>query len=202
MTKLYVFAAFLAALPMAACNPADDQAAAPPAEEAEPAPPEMSEGPPTTDGEIIESAMSAAPPAVGQAATIVAISDDGSMRMLREGTNNYTCMGDNPATPGPDPMCGDAAAMAWAEAWIAGETPPAGVGFMYMLKGGTDASNTDPFATEPTEGGDWISTGPHVMIVGAESMHGAYPSEPVPDTSQPYVMWAGTPYAHLMIPTN
>jgi hypothetical protein len=25
---------------------------------------------------------------------------------------------------------------------------------------------------------------------------------PTPDTSRPYVMWAGTPYAHLMIPVR
>ena len=51
----------------------------------------------------------------------------------------------NPTTPGPDPMCLDANAMEWAKAWMGHQTPPAGkVGFMYMLAGGTDASNMDP----------------------------------------------------------
>jgi hypothetical protein len=27
-----------------------------------------------------------------------------------------------------------------------------------------------------------------------------YPTSADPDTTKPYVMWAGTPYAHLMIP--
>src|SRR3712207_7449790 len=41
---------------------------------------------------------------------------------------------DSPATPGPDPMCGDANAMEWAMAWIGKQEPPAGkVGFIYML---------------------------------------------------------------------
>jgi hypothetical protein len=48
-------------------------------------------------------------------------------------------------------MCGDANAMEWAMAWIGKKDPPKGkVGFMYMLAGGTDASNTDPYATAPT----------------------------------------------------
>ena len=29
-----------------------------------------------------------------------------------------------------------------------------------------------------------------------------YPTEAKPDTTQPYVMWPGTPYAHLMIPVH
>ena len=154
------------------------------------------------DPAMIASAMRAAPAAVAQHATIVAVGADGSMRQLRAGTNGFTCMPDNPATPGPDPMCGDANAMEWAMAWMKHEPPPAGkVGFMYMLEGGTDASNTDPYAKEPTANNHWISTGPHVMIVGPPPPAG-YPTRPDPDTKQPYVMWAGTPYAHLMLPVR
>jgi hypothetical protein len=71
---------------------------------------------------------------------------------------------------------------------------------MYMLEGGTDASNTDPYAMKPTATNDWIKTGPHIMIVGSKEILAGYPSGPTPDTSAPYVMWAGTPYAHLMVP--
>ena len=151
----------------------------------------------------VASAMTAAPPAVSAKATIVAAKADGSMNTLRAGTNGFTCMPDNPVTPGPDPMCMDANAMRWASAWIKHEAPPKETtGFMYMLAGGTDASNTDPYAKAPTTGGDWIKTGPHVMIVGSELALQGYPSGPNPDTAQPYVMWAGTPYAHLMIPVQ
>ena len=151
----------------------------------------------------IASAMTAAPAAVSAKATIVAANADGSMKTLRAGSNGFTCMPDNPVTPGPDPMCMDANAMQWAMAWMKHEAPPKETaGFMYMLAGGTDASNTDPYAKEPTKGGDWIKTGPHVMIVGSEKSLQGYPSGPSPDTAQPYVMWAGTPYAHLMIPVQ
>lgn len=156
------------------------------------------------DQKLIQSAMRAAPKKVGSAATIVAMGADGQMRTLREGTNGFTCMPDNPATPGPDPMCMDKAAWEWAGAWMSHKDPVSGkVGFMYMLSGGTDASNTDPYATKPAAGNHWVKTGPHTMIVGAEaSFYDMYPKGADPDTSVPYVMWPGTPYQHLMIPVK
>jgi hypothetical protein len=155
------------------------------------------------DAALIASAESAAPPNVGKHATIVAMDAQGKMRTVRKGTNNFTCMPDNPATPGPDPMCMDPAALEWVHALISHATPPAKVGFMYMLAGGTDASNTDPYAAKPTASNHWIKTGPHVMVVGADaSFYDAYPKSPDPDTTVPYVMWAGTPYQHLMAPVK
>ena len=156
-----------------------------------------------SDAQLIASAMRAAPAKVAQGATIVAMDAAGSMRTLRKGTNGFTCMPDNPATPGPDSMCMDANAMQWVNALVAHKKdPPAGkVGFMYMLAGGTDASNTDPYATKPDASNHWIKTGPHIMILGADpSFYDAYPKSADPDTTQPYVMWAGTPYQHLMAP--
>jgi hypothetical protein len=160
--------------------------------------------PTAADQKLINSAMQAAPKKVAAGATIVVAEADGKMRTLRQGTNGFTCMPDNPATPGPDPMCMDQAAMDWAGAWMSHKTPPSGkIGFMYMLEGGTDASNTDPFATKPTAENHWIKTGPHVMIVGADqSFYDMYPKNPAPDTAVPYIMWAGTPYQHLMIPVK
>jgi hypothetical protein len=160
--------------------------------------------PAPSDAQMIASAMAAAPASVAKQATIVAMDANGSMRTLRTGTNGFTCMPDNPATPGPDAMCMDKNALAWAMAWVAHETPPAGkVGFMYMLAGGTDASNTDPYATSPAANNHWIKTGPHVMVVGADqSFYDGYPKDADPDTSVPYVMWAGTPYQHLMAPVK
>lgn len=154
------------------------------------------------DKKMIRSAMQAAPKKVSESATIVVMDKNGEMRILRKGTNAFTCMPDNPATPGPDPMCMDRAALEWVNFWVARKEPTVGkIGFMYMLAGGTDASNTDPYATKPTAGNNWIKTGPHVMIVGADpGFYDMYPKSAIPDTSAPYVMWAGTPYQHLMIP--
>ncbi len=159
---------------------------------------------PASDTSLIQSAMAAAPMGVAKNATIMNMESDGSMRTLRAGSNGFTCMPDNPATPGPDPMCMDKNAMQWVNAWVAHENPPVGkTGFMYMLEGGTDASNTDPYATEPSVENHWIKTGPHVMVVGADaSFYDAYPKSADPDTSSPYVMWSGTPYEHLMAPVK
>ena len=61
-----------------------------------------------------------------------------------------------------------------------------------------------PFATEETRDNNWIKTGSHVMIVGAEakSMMQGYPRDAKPDPTKPYVMWPGTPYEHLMLPVK
>lgn len=149
----------------------------------------------------IASAESAAPASISSKATIVQMDAKGTMQVLRKGTNGWTCIPDAPDTPGPDPMCFDPNAAKWVQAWVAHKPPPAGtVGVMYMLRGGTDASNIDPYATKPTTTNAWINTGPHIMIVGSKDVLTGYPSGPTPDTSAPYVMWAGTPYAHLMVP--
>ena len=155
------------------------------------------------EAQMIASAMRAAPSAVAKNATVVTM-DDSGMHTLRKGTNGFTCMPDNPATPGPDPMCMDKNAMAWVDAWVAHKPPPSGkVGFMYMLEGGTDGSNTDPYATKPEANNHWIKTGPHIMIVGGDAaFYDSYPKGADPDTTQPYVMWAGTPYQHLMAPVR
>lgn len=156
-----------------------------------------------SDQKLISSALAAAPAGVGRNAA-VAVMENGKMRLLRPGTNGFTCMPDNPATPGDDPMCMDRNAMAWVEAWVARRPPPAGrLGFMYMLAGGTDASNTDPYATKPLPNNHWINTGPHVMVVGADpGFYDQYPKSADPDTAAPYVMWPGTPYQHLMAPVK
>lgn len=153
-------------------------------------------------GDPVKSAESAAPASIAHAASVVTVDAKGAMKTLRQGSNGWTCMPDSPATPGPDPMCMDANAAKWAQAWMGHKTPPAGtVGVMYMLEGGTDASNTDPYATKPTAENDWIKTGPHIMIVGSKEILAGMPQGAKPDTTVPYVMWAGTPYAHLMVPT-
>lgn len=156
-----------------------------------------------TDAELIASAMSAAPASVAKHATIIVPGADGSMRTLRKGTNDFTCIPDDPATPGPDPMCMDKQSLAWVQAYMAHKPPPPGVGVAYMLQGGVDASNTDPYAAKPASGQRWIHTGPHLMIFGADpAFYDAYPKSATPDTSAPYVMWAGTPYQHLMTPVR
>ena len=158
---------------------------------------------PAASADPIKSAESAAPAAIAHNASIVTADASGNMTVVRKGSNGWTCMPDAPTTPGPDPMCFDANAGKWIGAMLHHKPPPEGaVGMMYMLEGGTDASNTDPYATKPTAENDWIKTGPHIMVVGSKELLAGHPSGAKPDTSVPYVMWAGTPYAHLMVPVG
>jgi len=163
------------------------------------APPAGPVTPPVTDADKIKSAMSAAPAAIADEATVI---DMTSMATLKTGTNGWTCFPDMPATPGADPMCVDQNGMEWANAWMNHQDPPKGkIGFAYMLAGGSDASNTDPFATEPQPGAKWVDTGPHVMVLNIGDSFAGYPTTAA-NTKVPYVMFPGTPYAHLMIPVK
>lgn len=151
-----------------------------------------------SDTEYIAKLMTAAPPSVVKDATIVQMQAGGTMRTLQTGSNGFTCMIAGPS----DGMCLDTNAMQWAHAWMTHTTPPNSVGFVYMLAGDNGASNTDPYATAAGAGNHWIKTGPHVMIVGPSATTMGYTTAPDPDPTKPYVMWSGTPYAHLMIPVS
>lgn len=158
-----------------------------------------------TDAELMAVLRTAAPAKIVENATVMNMAADGTMKVIQKGTNGWTCMDPGTHDTG-EPMCADAAAMAWAEAWQNKKPPTAAIGFMYMLNGDSGVSNTDPYdknsAATPTN--NWIQTGPHVMIVGtdAKSMTQVYPRDAKGDPSQPYVMWPGTPYEHLMLPVK
>ena len=154
--------------------------------------------PPATDAEKIKSALSAAPAAVSKDAAVL---DMGTMKTLRPGTNGWTCIPDGPS-PGVDPMCLDKNGMAWADAMMKHTAPPANqMAIGYMLMGGSDASNTDPFATKPNTSDRWVDTGPHLMVLNIGDHFAGYPTTAT-NTKVPYVMFPNTPYAHLMIPVK
>ena len=70
----------------------------------------------------------------------------------------------------------------------------------YMLAGEGEAigvSNADPFATAPTEDSDWVREGPHLMILVPDST--ALDGLSTDPKDSVYVMWKGTPYAHIMV---
>jgi hypothetical protein len=149
----------------------------------------------SSDSEYITQALSAAPEAVAKGATVVRMQADGSMRTLREGKNEFTCM-----IMGTDKMCNDHNSMEFINAVMKHTPPPDKVGISYMLAGDLGASNTDPYATGRTASNHWIVTGPHIMVFGPPSKALGYTEATDPDPNRPYMMWAGTPYEHAMIP--
>jgi hypothetical protein len=147
------------------------------------------------DAEIIRVATSAAPADIAAAATVVDPAADGTMRVVRPGTNAWLCMAQ------PEIMCLDKAWQGWVGAWM-GKTQPAigAVGIAYMLQGDTGVSNTDPYATAETPDNAWVVSPAHIMILTPDTAHlDALPTDP--SSGGPWVMWKGTPYAHIMVPT-
>jgi len=153
----------------------------------------------------IASAMAAGPASITDHATIMgsdSMDPNAAPVVLREGSNGWTCFPDAPSTPSSDPMCLDKTFMGWLDALVAGTKPNTQVvGIAYMLQGGSDASNTDPYATGPEAGNEWITSPAHVMIImPGEIDQSVYSTDPL--SGGPFIMWAGTPYEHLMVPVD
>ncbi|MDA2911398.1 hypothetical protein MYX04_10755 [Nitrospiraceae bacterium AH_259_D15_M11_P09] len=151
----------------------------------------------TANDELIKSAQSAAPPSISDKATIM----DWDNNVLREGANGWTCLPDRKDTPGNDPWCVNKPWLNFLDALMNKKNPTySQVGIAYMLMGDTPVSNSDPYASEPKPGDDWVEgLGPHLMILVPDPKM----LENVPTHSKnggPWIMWRDTPYAHLMVP--
>jgi hypothetical protein len=144
-----------------------------------------------------EDALSAAWPGMAEGATIM----DWDGTVLKEGSNGYTCLPTPPMLQGTAPMCMDSEWMKWADAWgNKKEYSAESLGISYMLAGDEGASNIDPYAEGPTDDNEWVKEGAHLMILAPAELLEAFPTDP--DSGGPYVMWKGTPYAHLMVPVG
>ena len=104
------------------------------------------------------------------------------------------------------PMVGDAASFAWLQGFMAGTVPDVEVdGWAWMLHGDIGEDNRMYLVTDE-EGiakakadGEWIESGAHLMLFPADpsTLDGQTTNF---NSGAPYVMYAGTKYAHLMIP--
>jgi hypothetical protein len=147
---------------------------------------------------MISEALSAAPAAVAKTAKVM----DWDGHVLREGSSAYTCFPTPPQMRkmGKEPMCLDATWQKWAQAWFEHKDFKADqAGIAYMLGGDVGASNTDPYATEKKPDNQWVVSGPHMMVLVPDASALANISTD-PNNGGPFVMWKGTPYAHIMVP--
>ena len=151
----------------------------------------------SSDAQYIAQALSAAPKAVAKNATVARMDDSGKMTTVRKGKNGFTCM-----VIGAEKMCADANSIAFFDAWMKHQPPPDKLGLTYMLAGDDGASNTDPYATAKSADNHWVVTGPHITVVGPGTKSLGVSSSADADPSGPYMMWAGTPYEHAMIPVS
>ncbi len=74
------------------------------------------------------------------------------------------------------------------------------VGIAYMLAGDAPISNITPAGTKAD--GDWVEgLRAHLMILVPD--HSSFDNISTdPDNGGPWIMWPGTPYAHIMIPID
>jgi hypothetical protein len=156
-----------------------------------------------TTAEKIANAMSAAPSSISSKATILdwPAKEGDKPVTLKAGSNGWSCLPDMPDTDGNDPACLDQPWMQWVEAYMSKSTPHltrVGVGYM-IAPGGGWGSNSEPYAMTKTADNQWGHHEPHVMIVvpDVNSLEGMSTD---PNNGGPYVMYAGTPYAHIMAP--
>lgn len=151
---------------------------------------------------LLEDALNAAPPSLRDKVTVM----DWDKNVLQEGSSQYTCFPTPPQLSGEGvaaPMCMDGPWMEWADAWMNKKPFQAKtLGISYMLGGdGAGASNTDPYAEGKTDDNQWITEGTHLMIITPDqALLDSLPTDPY--YGGPYVMWKGTPYAHIMIPVG
>lgn len=144
----------------------------------------------------IQRALAAGPANITKDATVAEPDGHGGLKILRQGTNDFTCMPGDPSGVGMPAMCADSVAMQWNKDFDEHKPKPttAVPGIEYMLAGATQRSDSDPHDTTSRP----IKIGPHWMIL--------WPFDPktsgLPTTHKPtgaYIMWAGTPYAHAHI---
>jgi hypothetical protein len=124
---------------------------------------------------------------------------NGKVTQVRPGTNGFTC------TILPDgsnaPFCGDKNAFPWIVAAMSKQAKPPSSqpGVAYMAKGGVHYETPEglivmapgPKTKEVKEPPHWMLTMP------LDSAKTGIPTKPNPGGT--YIMFAGTPYAHLMI---
>jgi hypothetical protein len=123
----------------------------------------------------IANALSAGPLSITEHAAVIdwpANPKDGMShgRVLRPGTNGWTCMPDVPGRPQHDPMCVDETMMKWLMATLAGKKPDIDrVGLSYMLMGEARQGQGAPAAKDPRQVKQWFYVGPHIMVVLPDS---------------------------------
>jgi hypothetical protein len=145
----------------------------------------------------IQSATSAGPNSLTKNATIMRWSGE----VLRQGTNDWTCLPDLPGNGGTDPWCVDASWRNLLDALKNKKEPNYDkVGFAYMLAGDAPISNITPSGKE--EDGDWVEgLKAHLMVlVPDHTMFDNISTDPT--NGGPWIMWPNTTYAHIMIPID
>ena len=118
---------------------------------------------PSTDSDKIADALRAGPPFITNKATILDWPQQpgGDYRVLRKGTNEWTCLPGVPGYSHDEPGCFDPVFMQWLKESLAGREPhihSVGIAYMYI---GAWIPNTSGNGSGSKE----FHVGPHIMVV-------------------------------------
>jgi hypothetical protein len=154
-----------------------------------------------SDREQMKLALSAAPAQIAKDAAVMVYGNDGKLKEARPGTNGYTCIPTVMNLPIPDPMCMDAAVKQWLDDMMQNAPKPSNTvpGIAYMAAGGSHWEQKGEVVMKGGEPGAKVAKEPpHWMLMWPfDSKTSMLPTKPNP--SGVYIMFDGTPYAHLMI---
>ena len=115
---------------------------------------------PATDAEKIADALRAGPAFVTKDATLLdwPAAPGGEYRLLRKGSNQWTCLPAIPGYPHDEPGCFDPIFLHWMQDSLAGRTPHIDrIGISYMYFGA--------WQVKDGSSGHEFHVGPHLMIV-------------------------------------
>jgi hypothetical protein len=153
-----------------------------------------------TREQLMKQAESAAPARISKDATIMIPGEDGKMVEARKGTNGFTCIPTVEGREDPDPMCADAAVFQWVNDLINKAPEPSNTvpGISYMAKGGYHWVKDGKVLMSEEAGAKLIKEPAHWMIMWPFDSK-ATGLLAAPNPSGVWVMFDGTPYAHLMV---
>lgn len=150
--------------------------------------------------QLTNIAQGAAPLGISKDATILVPGEGGKLVEARKGTNGFTCIADLSGQEVPDPFCGDKAATEWVMDMFANKEKPTNMvpGIAYMAKGGWHWEKDGKIVVSTTEGAKRVKEPAHWMVLWpVTSRETGLPS--MPGKFNSYVMYDGTPWAHIMI---
>jgi len=144
-------------------------------------------------------ALSAAPSRIAKDAGVMVYGADGKLIEVKSSTNGFTCIPTVLNLPVPDPICMDAASNQWMNDIMTNAPKPSNTvpGIAYMARGGSHYEK-DGKVVMSGEGAKATKEPPHWMIMWPfDAAASKLPI--VPNPSGVYIMFEGSPYAHLMV---
>lgn len=153
--------------------------------------------------EMIKAAKSAAPEHISKDATVLIPGPGGQWTEAVKGTSEITCIPDVSGQEKADPFCGDKAGIQWIKDAIAKKDKPSNTepGVGYMAQGGWHWEKDGVVVAAGTPDAKKMQEPPHWMVFWpVDAGKAKLPTEPGDFGS--YVMYEGTPYAHVMVYQN